>query len=119
MGTDWLEHPAFLVGIFLGIVIGWVSLWSFQNPAVGRLLARAFAVLALGFGVVWLVTAIVDLLRDVPEMRYHSPLGSGGIGAAFGWGAGGLAAGITALVLSFLGSAKKPVAGKENTLPPS
>jgi hypothetical protein len=34
MGTDWFEHPGFLVGIFLGIVIGWVSLWSFQNPSV-------------------------------------------------------------------------------------
>jgi hypothetical protein len=119
METDGWEHPGFLVGIFLGIVIGWVSLWRFQNPSVGRLMARAFAVLALGFGVGGLVTALVDLVRDVPEQRYSSPLGSGGIGAAFGWGAGGLAAGITALVLSFLGSAKKSVASKENTLPPS
>jgi hypothetical protein len=100
--------PGFFLGLFLGILIGWVTLWSFLNPAVGRIVIRIVAVVVIGFGVNWIVTPLIDAANDVPNPRYESPLGHGGYGPAFGWGAGGLAAGIMALVFSFLRGKKMP-----------
>jgi hypothetical protein len=102
MQPDVFGGPGFLVGLFLGVLLGWVTLWSFLNPQVGRVVARIVAVVAIGFGVVWVVTAIGDSLNGTSNQRYESPLGQGGFGAALGWGSGGLALGIAVLVLSFL-----------------
>jgi hypothetical protein len=107
MQPDILAGPGILVGLFLGVLVGWVTLWSFLNPQVGRVVARIVAVAAIGFGVVWTVTPIGDSLNGVSDPQYHSPLGKGGFGVALGWGIGGLALGILVLVLSFLRPARK------------
>jgi len=119
MQPDFLAGPGFLVGLFLGVLLGWVTLWSFLNPQVGRIAARIVAVAAIGFGVAWTVTPIADSLNGVSDPHYDSPLGKGGFGVALGWGLGGLALGILVLVLSFLRPARKtgpPMEkGKEGT----
>jgi hypothetical protein len=48
MPTDWFSGPGFVTGLALGVVVGWVTLWSFLNPHVGRLVARICAVAAVG-----------------------------------------------------------------------
>jgi amino acid transporter len=96
------ESPNFVVGLLAGLVLGMVALWSFINPVVGRVVARVLGVVALGFGVVWLTTAIVDIARKEPNPHYYSPLGQGGSAVALGWGVGGLVVGILIIVFSFL-----------------
>jgi hypothetical protein len=102
MNRDLLSEPAFLVGIALGILIGWITLWCFLNPLVGRIVARLGAVAAIAFGVNWLVTPISNRLAGVSNPHYHSAMGDGDFGVALGWGAGGFVFGIAALTLSFL-----------------
>jgi hypothetical protein len=106
-------EAAFLIGVVLGILIGWVILWSFQNPTVGRTVARILAIVPIGFGVSWLVTPIGDLLTNARDRQYESPLGKGQFGAALGWGAGALVAGVLVLVLSFLRTGGRAAAPKE------
>ena len=109
--------PGFLVGLVLGVLMGWVTLWSFLNPMVGRTVARICAVIAIGIGVEWLVTPISDLVRDVQDPHYYSPFGTGGFGSALGWGAGCLVIGIFFLVLSFLGPRSKGNGRQEDSKP--
>jgi hypothetical protein len=108
-----LESPTFVVGLLAGVVLGVVGVWSFINPVIGRVIARVLGIGAIGFGVVWLTTSIVDLANGNQNPRYYSPLGTGGMGAAFGWGVGGLAVGVLIIVFSFLrGGPKPPKVGK-------
>ena len=78
-------------------------IWGLIKPNVGRILARIFAVLGIGLGAGVLTWGIVaaSLTGTV-----RSPLGLawliGKPSEAIGWGAGCLAAGVTALVLSFV-----------------
>jgi hypothetical protein len=102
MPDNLLTGPGFLIGFFLGVLVGWVTLWSFLNPQVGRIVARIFAVLALGIGVCWIVIPIADLLHGETNPQYESFFGQGGFGSGLGWGGGAFAAGVTALVFSFL-----------------
>jgi len=116
---DLFTGPGFLIGLFLGVLIGWVTLWSFLNPLVGRVVARVCAVLAMGFGVNWLVTPFADAMSRVTNAQYESPMGRGGFGVALGWGAGALVFGIAALVLSFLRAGRRTVLPEEeNKSPP-
>ena len=89
------------------LVVAALLLWCIIRPSVGRCFARIFAVLAIGGGIgilTWGIcaAALGDAIR--------SPLGLTSLIAepseAIGWGAGSLAAGITALVLSFIGGRK-------------
>jgi hypothetical protein len=115
VGNDLLSSPGLLVGFFLGVLVGWVTLWSFLNPQVGKIVARAFAVVAIGIGVTWIVTPITDILAEVKDPHYESPFGKGGIGPALGWGVGATVAGLMALVFSFLRGSAKREAPKEAT----
>jgi hypothetical protein len=92
----------FIVGVALGVLVGWVSLWSFLNPWVGKVIARIFALGAIGFGANWIVTPLVDYSRGETHASYYSPLGQGSFGPAIGWGVGGLVFGGAALALSFV-----------------
>ena len=40
--SDLLE---FLVGLFLGILLGWITLWCYVTPDVGRFISRILVVL--------------------------------------------------------------------------
>jgi hypothetical protein len=97
-----LSSPSFIVGLIGGILLGWASLWCFLNPTVGRAVVRIFAVLALGTGVWFLAVAVVDMLHGEVN-NYALPGMVANSTTVWGWGAGCLVAGITALVLSFLG----------------
>ena len=90
--------------------------WALVKPNVGRMFARIFAVLAIGLGVGVLTWGIVaaSLTGTV-----RSPLGLASLisepSEAIGWGAGCLAAGITALVLSFVVGCTKQGDDKKHT----
>jgi hypothetical protein len=99
----------FFVGLLLGVLLGWLTLGCFLNPGLGRLCVRLFAVVALSIGLGFLVWAIVG---QALGQRIHNFLGTDLItqsSDAIAFGSGALAAGIAALVLSFVGR-KKPAA---------
>lgn len=86
------------------IVVAVSLLWGIFRPNVGRFLSRIFAVAAIGGGIGFLTWGIcAAALGDA----IRSPFGLISLVAepseAIGWGAGFLAAGVTALVLSFVG----------------
>jgi hypothetical protein len=105
------------VGGAVGVLLGVVGLWSFLNPTVGRIVARVVAIGALGFGVGWIVTPIIDLAADRTKVEYHSPLGDGDAAVALGWGAAAFSFGVLALVLSFLRFGNKAAPPKEELRP--
>ncbi|MHC4400343.1 MAG: hypothetical protein ACYTG0_11770 [Planctomycetota bacterium] len=87
----------------IGTAILAVVVWCCAVPRVGRAFARMFSVLAIGAGVGVLVWGILAACLGEPV---RSPFGLTSLisdpSEAIGWGAGFLAAGIVALVLSFL-----------------
>jgi hypothetical protein len=117
MPDQLFSSPGFIVGLLLGVLAGWVSLWCFLNPAVGRTVARILAIACLAFGANWIVTPVADALRGSSGEHYWSPLGAGGFGSALGWGAAGLIAGLLALGFSFLRTGQRP-APKSSEAPP-
>lgn len=101
--ADFIEHPAFYVGILLGLVLGWVTLWCFLDRWIGKIVVRILAVCCIGIGIQWIVTPVADLLHGGSSaVMYESPMGHGGFGAALGWGVGSLAIGILGMVLTFV-----------------
>lgn len=98
--------PILLVVAFL--------IWGLANPNVGRMFARIFAVLGIGLGVGVLCWGIVAACLTG---TVRSPFGLDWLisdpSEAIGWGAGFLAAGVTALVLSFVVGCKKRVGAKK------
>lgn len=89
------------------LVVATVALWCIIRPSMGRIFARIAAVLAIGGGIGILTWGICAAALGE---AIRSPLGLNSLIAepseAIGWGAGLLAAGITALVLSFIGGRK-------------
>jgi hypothetical protein len=103
---------SFLAGLFLGVLLGWLTLGSLVNEEVRGLLGRVLRIVArilagtacaLGLGLVIWTSA--DLALDIPfrplvpfpNVRYDSP------GEAYGVGAALLFGGILGLVFTFLG----------------
>jgi hypothetical protein len=105
--------PGFVVGLFAGIVLGLIGLWCVLQPQVGRIAGRVLALIALGFGVNWIITPLADLAAGQRDTHYDNPLGNGGFGWALGSGAGAFVVGVTGLVLSFLRTRPKTAAPKE------
>jgi hypothetical protein len=106
-----------LVAIGAAILLAVAFLiWALIKPNVGRMFARIFAVLGIGLGAGVLTWGIVaaSLTGTV-----RSPFGLASLisepSEAIGWGAGCLAAGITALVLSFVVGCTKRGEGKKQT----
>jgi hypothetical protein len=93
----------------LGLVVLGLLVWGCTKPAVGRVFARVFSVIALGAGVGVLTWGIVAASLG---QSVRSPLGWKCLIAepseAIGLGAGLLAAGVTALVLSLVGRKRPP-----------
>jgi hypothetical protein len=97
----------FFIGLLLGIVIGWLSIWCYLSPLVARYFARSFAVVVLSIGVGLLTWGIISAVMGgrMGELR----LGSIAIthpSEAIGWGTGALFGGTTIMVLSFLGRSR-------------
>jgi hypothetical protein len=93
----------FFVGLLLGVLLGWLTLWSYLQPAVGRFCVRLLGVAATSLGVALLVWAIV---AEALRQRVHPVFGLDIVhesSEALALGSGFLVAGVTALVLSFLG----------------
>jgi hypothetical protein len=109
LGQEGIEPAGFNVSVPLmaggGMILLVVALlvWALVSPNVGRALARIFAVLAIGLGAGLLAWGIVAASTTG---TVRSPLGFEWLirepSEVIGWGAGSLAAGITALVLSFV-----------------
>ncbi len=104
--TAMVSGVSVLLCVLLAVAL---LLWCTIKPNVGRRFARIFAVLAIGTGIGVLTWGIcAAALGEV----IRSPLGLTSFIAepseAIGWGAGSLAAGITALVLSFIGGSRNP-----------
>jgi len=101
-----LSLAAIGVPLLLAVVL---LLWCFIKPNVGRMFARILAVLAIGLGIGVLTWGIVA--ASLGE-AIRSPIGLASLisvpSEAIGWGAGCLAGGIAALVLSLVGGCKKP-----------
>jgi hypothetical protein len=86
----------------LVLLAGGLLVWCYFKPAVGRFLARIFAVVAMAGGVGLLVWGILAAARrETPTADLLFDLGTSGI---IGCGAGLLTAGLVALVLSFIRS---------------
>jgi hypothetical protein len=119
--VDMVKSPGFAMGLALGALLGVAIQYCILHPHFGgmlvRLLARISAVVALAFGVGWLVTPLGDLATGHRDEHYESPLGQGGFGSAMGWGASGVIFGIAALVLSFLRLAGKARVPSDNNVP--
>ena len=94
---------ALAVGLLAVLAVGFV-LWFLIRANVARPLAKILAVLAIGAGIGVLVWGICAQAMGIP---IRSPFGLVHLIAdaveAIGWGAGLLAGGITALVLSLVG----------------
>ncbi len=89
--------------IIPGLLLVGLLVWGLINPAVGRRLARIFAVIAMGLGTGSLLWGISGAMSGE---RLRAPFGGAlitEVSEAIGWGAGFLTGGIVALVLSFLG----------------
>jgi hypothetical protein len=98
----------FLIGLSLGIVLGWLTLGSYVQPAIGRICARLFAVVAISSGVGFLVWGII---AQTLRQEFHPILGYvvfTQTSEVLALGSGLLLAGIVTLVLSFVGR-KRPV----------
>ena len=89
------------------LIVAALFLWCIIRPSIGRLFARIVAVLAIGGGIGVLTWGICAAALGE---TIRSPFGLSSLIAepseAIGWGAGLLAGGITALVLSFIGGRK-------------
>ena len=98
-----------VVGLLFVSLVGLV-VWCCIKPAVARVCARVFSVLALGFGAGFLTWGICAAALDG---SLRSPFGSFMTepSEAIGCGAGLLAGGIAALVLSFVGGKKESSGG--------
>jgi hypothetical protein len=90
----------FLFGGAIGLVLGWVVLWSFLKPELGRLLARLIGVLAIGAGVLCVVMAVADLAKGDRNATYEFLGLRGGFGPTLGTGVGLLVVGVMILVLA-------------------
>ncbi len=93
--------------IFAGLLLVGLLVWGLINPAVGRRLARIFAVIAMGLGTGFLLWGICGAMsgeRLRPPFRRDIITE---VSEAIGWGTGFLTGGIVALVLSFLGKSKR------------
>jgi hypothetical protein len=98
---------AIAMGLIVVLAVSFV-LWCLIRANVARAFARIFAVLAIGAGIGILTWGICAQSLGMP---IRSPFGLVHLIAdsveAIGWGAGLLAGGITALVLSLVGGAKR------------
>ncbi len=110
-----LNVPLVAIGAAILLAVA-LLIWALVNPSVARGFARIFAVLSIGLGAGVLTWGIVaaSLTGTV-----RSPFGLASLisepSEAIGWGAGCLAAGITALVLSFVVGRTKRGEGKNQT----
>ena len=106
MDTEMISGASVLLFVLLVVAL---FLWGIIRPNVGRRFARIFAVLAIGTGIGVLTWGICAAALGE---AVRSPFGLTSLIAepseAIGWGAGSFAAGITALVLSFIGGGRNP-----------
>lgn len=98
---------AIAMGLILVLAISFV-MWCLIRANVARAFARIFAVLAIGAGIGTLTWGICAQAMGMP---IRSPFGLVRLISdpveAIGWGAGLLAGGITAMVLSLVGGNKR------------
>lgn len=101
------------LGMFLlGSIVGSVATMSMVFPAVGRVVLRVLAVVALGLGTTLAIWPTVCLIRGERMRPINLPLPSSSIaeaGESFGWSGCLLVIGGLSLGFSFLGKAQKPV----------
>lgn len=98
------------IGLIVVLALSFV-MWCLIRANVARAFAKIFAVLAIGAGIGVLTWGICAQASGMP---IRSPLGLVYLISdpveAIGWGAGLLACGITALVLSLVGAKRLPPA---------
>jgi hypothetical protein len=93
-----------VTNFILGLLVGVLGTAAITTPRVGRILARTVATLSVGAGIgglIWATDAIVRGGELAPigwdRLVISTP------SEALGWSGGFLAAGVMALVLSFVG----------------
>jgi len=92
------------VGVLVGVLIGTAIATSLAYPRVARAFSKIVASVLIGVGTGVLVWGMYVAISgsELPRMRF-GPIVFSSIGQTLGWAGGSLAAGITALVLSFVG----------------
>lgn len=105
-----LDNPTVSIttGLVLGIGIGALLATALAFPRIGRALGKLTAVSMIGCGVGLGTWGLMSALNGEEfKVLQAGPIVFYSAAQALGWAAGTLAAGVTALVLSFVGGVKR------------
>jgi hypothetical protein len=86
-----------------GMLIGVLAFGCFSYPQVGRAIGKVLAVIGIGLGAGLVAWGIASSIADDFKPMQAGTIYIMSVSQVFGWGAGSLAGGITALVLSLAG----------------
>jgi len=101
-----LDPTSVGVGVLVGILIGIAFALSFSFPRIGRAFGKIIACVLILFGTLGLVWGMYVAISgaELPRLRMDPiPIVFTSIPQMLGWAGGCMAAGVTALVLSFVG----------------
>ena len=96
------DPTSMVIGVLIGVAIA----TSLAYPRVARAFGKTIACILIGFGTLGLVWGMYVAITggQLPLIRFGAiPIVFTSIGQMLGWAGGSVAAGITALVLSFVG----------------
>jgi uncharacterized protein YacL len=100
------DQTSVVIGALVGILIGIAFTLSFAYPRIGRAFGKIIACVFILFGTLGLVWGMYVAISgaELPRIRMEPiPIVITSIPQMLGWAGGCLAAGVTALVLSFVG----------------
>lgn len=102
-----LEGSEFLLGLLTGTVLGIAITVAFCFPRVARAFGKSAAVVGMGAGAGLITWGLMCSLRASDfETLQLGPVTFYSAAQTLGWGVGFLVAGITAIVLAFVGARK-------------
>lgn len=102
-----VEENPFLLGMLAGTVLGIAITVAFCFPRVARAFGKLAAVVGMGIGAGLTTWGLMSSLSESDfEALQLGPVTFYSAAQTLGWGVGFLVAGITAIVLAFVGTRK-------------